>query len=147
MSGDEKLKYKLHPMQLLSLNVRELSIVANVPPDISVGVDAQGDCSISTAQSEYDREDHTISIAMRLEVGIEESEKISPFSMKIEIVGDFSVDEENFPPESVDQFARMNAPFILLPYLREQAYSLTAKCGFRPILLSLTEVPVIERLK
>ncbi len=145
MTKQKKSSMKLHPIQLVSLGVKELSIIANEPPDLSVGVDVGegGVCSIMFGHSDYDTEDNTINIFVKLEVGQNNEEK-SPFSMKVELVGTFRVDEAQFKIEYIDDWAHRNAPFIMMPYLREHAFGLTQKCGFRPIILPLTEVPVFK---
>lgn len=145
MTDKKDFRFRQHPVQLTSLNVRQLSILAHTPPDNSVGVDPDGACQIYIGHSEYDAESHSFGVALRLKIGTFKEECELPFSLEIEITGDFVVDETGFPVSAIEQFARMSAPVILMPYLREQAYSLTAKCGFKPIILALTEVPVLEK--
>ena len=78
-----------------------------------------------------------------MEVGMEENTE-TPFSMKIELRGEFRINEREFPIDKIDDWARKNAPLILLPYLREQAFSLTARCGFKPLVLPLFVVPTFS---
>ena len=77
---------------------------------------------------------------MKLEVGVYKDSE-SPYRLIIELVGLFHVDEDSFPVNKIEHFARNNAPLLLSPYLRESAYSLTTKCGFTPFILPLYEVP------
>ncbi|KIH76259.1 preprotein translocase subunit SecB [Geoalkalibacter ferrihydriticus] len=136
---------KYHPIQVQGVLVKELFISANGPPSEDKGVEG-GRFSLMVGHSEYDEEDKEISVSLKLEVGFEEDEKenSAPFSMRIEIVGNFKVDESEFPVEHIDHWAQRNAPLILFPYLREHAYSLTARCGFKPMLLPLLEVPTFK---
>jgi len=138
---DQQALAKPHPIQLISVNVKELYIKPNVSPDISVGVAEGNVCSISVGHSEYNTENHTIVTFIKLEIGEEGKESNTPFNLKIELVATFEVDETRFAVEHLTDFARWNAPFIMMPYLREHAFSLSSKCGFKPIILPLTEVP------
>lgn len=144
MEDQKEVAFKLHAIQLIGVHVKELSIVAHEAPDLTVGIDAEeeGVCSIMVGHGGYNEEERLITTALKLEIGESEEGVKSPFSLKIEIIGAFKVNEERFDKEHIIDFARRNAPYIMMPYLREQAYALTAKCGFRPIILPLTEVPV-----
>ena len=146
MSDPPAYQFKKHPVQLRAIKVRELHIMANIPPNISTDVEVlEGASQISLGYSEYDTASNTFSVSIKLEIGMDEAEDVKPFSMRIELLGDFVVDGSALQPEAIEHFSRLSAPTILLPYLREHAYSLSAKCGFRPIILSLTEVPVLEK--
>jgi preprotein translocase subunit SecB len=133
----------LHPIQLITLAVRELFIKSNLPPDSSVGAEAEK-CNIITGSSDYNRETKSIAVTLKLETGIDDNEEDSPYSMRIEIVGIFQVDEAHFSVEHVPDWARRNAPIILYPYIREHAHSLPVRCGFSPLVLPLLEVPIFK---
>ena len=64
--------------------------------------------------------------------------------MRVVIGGVFKVDETKFAKADIDDWANRNAPFILYPYLREQAYTLTVRCGFPGIIIPLLEVPTFK---
>jgi preprotein translocase subunit SecB len=134
---------KLHAIQLLSLGVRELSISSNVQPSPDVGADTHS-CSIKIGSTDYNRQEKTIGVSLRLESGTDPNETEAPFVMKIELVGLFQVDESLFPVEHISDWATQNAPFILFPYLREHAFGLSSRCGFQPLLLPLLEVPTFQ---
>lgn len=134
---------KRHPIQLIKLSVRELSIRSNVPPDAGLQADSES-CSIKIGSTDYDDDQKVIIVSIRLESGTGSSDVEAPFEMEIELVGFFQVDENRFPVERLPDWARHNAPYILLPYLREHAYSLSARCGFKPLLLPLLELPTIK---
>lgn len=139
----KKDSLKFHPIQILSVSVKELRIVANQPPDQKVGNEEQG-FSLTTGHSEYDNKNHTISVSAQLEMGVKEKE---PYNLCVHIVGYFHVDEDNFNIKHINDWAKRNAPLILFPYLREQAHALTSRCGFKPLLLPLFEVPVFSLKK
>ena len=139
----EKATQTIYPIQLISLNVLELYIKVKKPigsEDLQLD---EADFSIHTGHSDYDEKRHTIEIAVRLEIGEEEGTK-SPFRMTIVLGGVFIVDETEFPMEHIIDWAKQNAPIILYPYLREQAFSLTARCGFPGIILPLLTVPTFK---
>ncbi len=137
------LDMKPHPIQLTSLGVRELSIISNVAPDADIEANVST-CSIKIGSTNYDNKDKTIAVSLRLEVGTGNEETEAPFIMKIELVGFFEVDESRFLVEHVSDWAFKNAPFILFPYLREHAFGLSARCGFKPMLLPLLEVQTFK---
>lgn len=145
-SISEEVKFKAHPISLNSLFTKELSIRANDVPDIDKGIDG-GECEILVGHSEYNKENKSIVVALVLKIEEKEGQPKPPFIMKIEIAGHFTVDEERFPSEHILHWAKNGAAFVLMPYLREQAYSLSSKGGFRPIILPLTEVPTITVAK
>lgn len=143
----DKAKYNLHPIQLVSIGVRELHITANEHPDVDTTSDS-GDFFFSVGTSDYDPDTQSIGVGVRLEIGTDKCkcEEPSPFILTIELVGTFDVDEK-FPVKHIDRWARNAAPLILFPYLREHAFALTARCGFKPILLPLLEVPTFKIVK
>jgi len=128
-----------HPIQLKNVNIVELFCRANQPPTDSIEV---GDDSITIAsrRTNYIEEENTIVVGLLLEIGMEDEPK-TPFSMKVELFGEFSVEEERFSKDDLPHWAAHNAPFILFPYLREQVYSLSLRCGFPPLILPLVTIP------
>jgi preprotein translocase subunit SecB len=133
----------LHPIQLVNLGVKELFLRSNRPPEVSVGPEPEH-CSINVSSSSYDSELKRIAVSLKLESGIGADQTKAPYAMKIELVGIFEVDEAGFSVEHISSWAMNNAPLIMFPYLREHAYSLSSRCGFRPLLLPLLEVPTFK---
>lgn len=134
----------IYPVQLISLGVKELSIKSNVQPDVDVEADASK-CSIRIGSTDYDKKEKVIVVTLRLELGTSPNETDSPFTMKIELVGFFQVmDEIHFPIQHISDWANQNAPFVLYPYLREHVFGLSARCGFKPLILPLLEVPTFK---
>jgi preprotein translocase subunit SecB len=142
MAKTAKKSYKLHAIQLLSLDVLELSIKVNRPPT-STEQTRKETFSLSCAHGEYDAKGHMIRVRVKLEKGLEENTD-EPFSLRIVLGGMFKIDETKFPIEHVNDWANRNAVLILYPYIREHAFSLTARCGFKPLILPLLEVPTLQ---
>jgi hypothetical protein len=148
---------KLHPIQAVHIGLRELYIRANEPPSESVGMDDSA-CELTTGHSDYDPEEKLIKIAIKVEAGrpktSEENaeraaaagtpEELPPFHMRIDMVGIFAVDDSVFPADRIYEWAKVNALFIMYPYLREHVFALTARAGFKPLLLPLVEVPLFR---
>lgn len=137
------VKFKDHPIRLVNLAVRELFIRSNVPPDPTVAAELDT-CSLTLSTSEYDTKEKHIMATLKLEVGSEIGESEVPYLMRIEVAGFFKVDESWLPAEEVVGWTKRSAPFSLYPYLREHAFGLSSRCGFKPLLLPLVEVPVIN---
>ncbi|MEN6490273.1 MAG: protein-export chaperone SecB [Smithella sp.] len=143
--GEPKEQLKLHPIQLIHLGVKEIYIKSHIAPDISIEAEADK-CSLSVGGSKYIEEDKRIDVALKLEFGRKNNndDEDAPFSLLVEIVGIFKVNDEKFQTKHIMHWARNNAPLILLPYLREHVFSITSRCGFKPILLPLLEVPTFK---
>ncbi len=140
---EEKATQTIYPIQLISLNVIELYIKIKKPIEPEALELDEKDFTIYTGHSDYNEEKHLIEISIRLIIGEGEGDE-TPFEMRIVLGGAFTVDETKFPKESIIDWAKQNAPIILYPYLREQAFSLTARCGLPGIILPLLTVPTIK---
>lgn len=140
----EQGKFKHHPISIQDVRVKELFIKGNVHPD-SVDENQEIKYSIKVGHSEYDQDKAQIVVVLSLETEeVEEKESEQPYSIKIELVGLFKIDEDRFHREHIYDWARRNAAFILFPYLREHAYSLSIRCGYKPFILPLVEVPTFR---
>ncbi len=146
-NGNETNKrFKLHAIRLLKVNVVELSIRSNVPPDESLGIN-EIDIPFKVGHSEFDEKSRQIDVAVGIHINDEESdsdEAISepPFFLNVAVHGEFHIGEE-FPDEHITDWARRNAPLILMPFVREHVYALTVRSGFKPLILPLFEVPTL----
>ena len=138
---DEQVIFKPHAISVEWVLPIELSIKAHVPPSPDVGL-KEFSYSLSVGLGQYDEKEKSVTIALKLET-LEDEEKKGelPYSLKIELLAAFEVDEERFEIEYIEDWAKRNAPFILYPYLREHAYALTLRCGFEPFMLPLVEIP------
>ena len=93
----------------------------------------------------HDTANHRIVVGITLELKEgEEKESELPYFLKVELAALFEVDESKFDKEHIYDWARRNAPFILFPYLREEAYALTIRAGYKPLILPLLEVPTFQ---
>lgn len=142
-SNENKPYHKLHGIQLASVGVIELSIKANQLPNEDID-DQPSDLSIKSGHGEYDEDEKTIQVGLQLEYGMED-ESDTPYSMRIELFGNFEIDEKNFNKQYISNWAKENAPFILFPFLREHAYALPIRCGFDPLILPLLHLPPLGR--
>jgi len=138
--------FEKHAIQLSNVGVLELTIKSNLAPSIDCNPGfCEGDFSLLFGHSEFDSDRNGISVGVKLEIGMLDKvdPKQYPFSLRIELVGLFKVDPDNFDVTKIDDWAKRNAPYILLPYLREHAYALTSRCGFTPIILPLFQIPTL----
>ncbi len=138
-------QFKHHPICLRDVRVIELYIRGNIHPDEINEEQAARNSSINVGHSEYDTANHRIVVGLTLELKEgEEKESELPYFLKVELAALFEVDESKFDKEHIYDWARRNAPFILFPYLREEAYALTIRAGYKPLILPLLEVPTFQ---
>ncbi len=139
-----KKEYNLHPIQLEKIEVLQLSIkVKDSSPEVE-GKDSldSGDFGLYHAHSDYDTNHKLIAVKAGISIKDEDS---FPFLLETEIMGIFSVDDENFPMDKLEHWARTNAPLTLYPYLREHVYGLTSRAGFDGgVILPLFAVPTLK---
>lgn len=151
-------EFKLHPIQLRALQVLRLSIEVHDPARAMSDDYELVEYALETGRSDYNPEDSTIHVMMRIRCGkfaIDEEltssrkEKFEnqPVSFLVEVGSIFDVDAEVFPLNQVDRFAEQNAPLIIYPYVREQVYGLSTRVGIKPMLLPLFEVPAFKLVK
>jgi preprotein translocase subunit SecB len=131
-------KFKLHPIQLTAIKVTELFIKIHRPIDAKQ-IEEQ-EVAVAHTHKKYDSEKHSIEVLAKVETGMEKDTK-SAISMKIGLLAKFIVDESRFSKDHIDDWAKRNSIFILMPYLRENAYALTVRCGLPPAILPLLQVP------
>lgn len=150
--SEKKATYNYHPIQLKDVKVLELFISAN-PGCMS---DLDSDCDIEVSEfgfyhthSKYNEEAESFIVKVAAVIGREDEseEPTTEFDLRVELLGVFEVDEDNFPTEHIEAFASKNAPLIMYPYLREQVYSLTTRAGYDSTVLPLFEVPVFKLKK
>ncbi len=140
---DKKEPLKKHAIQLEALKVLELSIKANPNMEDPHGqMISETDFTMETGYSEYHKDNHKIGVRISAKVG--EGQDIFPFSLRVELIGIFDVDESRFPIMHIEHWAKTNAPLVLYPYLREQVYGLTNRAGFSGMLLPLFEIPTFK---
>lgn len=132
-----------HPIQLRDITVKVLNLIVNDP---NVARDYQGelDLKIEVGSSKFSAEDPHISVGLRVKTEPKHAEKTeftadgSPaFSVEVELLGHFFVDYTRFKFENLNKWSEVNAPYLLLPYVREQIYGLAIRAGIRGLLFPL----------
>lgn len=152
--SNETEEFKLYPIQATNIGVRELFIKALRPPTLEIAID-ESEFDLAVGHSTYDEAEKSIQISVSLSIGERSNEQSGkeipneekaklPFHMKIDMVGFFHVDDAVFPIARIYEWAKINAIFIMYPFLREHVFALTARMGFRPMLLPLVEVPTVK---
>lgn len=134
-----------HPIQLLNVSVEELHLKI-IDRELLSG-DYPREFGLTVGRSDYNSEDKTIAVRMLMEIEPvfdENGNSDRPFEMKICICGYFDVDDTAFPVDKVHDWAEKNAPVILIPYMRENAYSLSLRCGIEPVIFPLVQVPTFK---
>jgi len=117
---------KLHPIQLEEILVEELELKIR---DIKKAreEDITSEFSLKTGHSNYNSDSDN-----------------APVYLKVKLHGVFSVGE-NFPSEFVNDWAEKNAPLILVPFVRENIYSLASRAKVNTI-VPLFTLPSIRKV-
>jgi|EBPBio282013_DNA_FD.fasta_scaffold10787_3 preprotein translocase subunit SecB len=145
-------KFKHHPIQLREITVHKLNVTVNDP---LVARDYEGEVSLKLeiGRSEFTEGDPNISVGLRVladpistsettgEGEQEEDEVLPAFSVEVELLGHFIVDYSKFKFEHLTSWAKINAPFLLLPFVREHVYSLAIHAGIKGLVLPLFVQP------
>ncbi|NRT58604.1 protein-export chaperone SecB [Sphaerotilus uruguayifluvii] len=143
-----------HPIQLQELIINKLSVVIN---DHERALSYQGDVSMSImcGKSGFSEDDGvSVGIRVKVEPGakevLESVEAVNgcdpAFLLEVELSGHFTVDVSKFKKDNIDAWSRINAPFLLLPYVREHVYGLASRAGIRGIIIPLFVQPGTENL-
>lgn len=131
-----------HPIQLKDVLVNELSAVVR---DADVARDYQGTVKIKTRMSSTPYEEGSSFVGVRVEVDIkpqlEKAEDEPCFEIVVKLEGHFEVDFTKFSPEHIDEWARVNAVYLVMPYVREQAYGMAIRVGIHGLIFPLYVMP------
>ncbi len=145
----------VHPVQLQFVAARELFLKLYRP----LGRDyliPEAEVRIESAASAYDPSTRTVQVSVQAIAGAETeytAERLAALlaekdglalRLKVLLVGQFKVDEALFPLDQLEEWTALGAPMTLYPYLREEVSALTARCGIRPLVLPLLQVPTIQ---
>jgi preprotein translocase subunit SecB len=136
-----KTTRKLHAIQLDSVRVIELFIRSNQRPEHTTQTDT-AQLTLTSSHSPHDPEKKELRVIVGVEIGMGRK-PATPFSMKIQLIGFFAMDDSKFDLSQLDDWADRNAPLIVYPFLREHAFALSARCGFSPVILPLVQVPTL----
>lgn len=151
------MEFKLHPIQLRFVAVRELYIRTFYPPAVSAKY-SPATSNLQANAAPLDPQTNVVQIGLHFRSGREtdptdedlasmKASQEQPFRVVVQIVAEFFVDTNKFPAEKVPAWAKINAPAILFPFLREQVFALTARCGFNPLILPMIHLPTTPREK
>lgn len=139
----DKLLKVLHPIQLDSIATKELFIRVNdeIPKDFASS--CKDEIHVNSGHSPFDKEQGVIHVGLQVSLGMNNEDNL-PISMRIEVVGAFTIDTDKFPEDKINAWADQNAPIILFPFVRENSFALTTRCGLPPLILPLVQVPTLE---
>lgn len=133
-----------HPIQLVSLDVEELYLRVLDRYKFTDKEYSQ-EFSLSVGRSDYDAERKEIFVKLTLEFIPEVGKELDrPYEMRVQVAGQFQVDDQLFPIEQINNWAQYNAPMILIPYIREHSYSLSIRAGFEGLIVPMITVPTLK---
>lgn len=129
---------ELHPIQLKNILVRKVGVLIN---DQNVALADTGDVKVTLHRgtSEFSRDNPSFQVGMKAEAtpdNLKEGEEPA-FFIEVELAGVFTVDYERFAFEDLERWSLVNAPLLLLPFLREHLYGAAIRAGIRGIFLPL----------
>lgn len=128
---------KDHPIQLIHLINKELSII--VYDSVKAQSDnLEVDITYQIGSGKFDEDKNELVVGFRCSINEDMDSEIAPFKLITEILGVFRVGDE-FPKEHIMSFAKQNVPFILMPYIRENVYSLASRTNVK-IILPLVQI-------
>lgn len=136
---------KHHPIQLRNIYVDELHAV--VHDRISfIDQDYPKTFDYTVFSTDFNEENSTISVKVEFSIQPPDDSEIldRPFSMKVVVTAAFSVNTEIFPVDLLEDWSFNNAPVVLIPFIRENAYALSSRIGFEPVLVPMIEVPTVK---
>lgn len=140
----------LHPIQLVRVALVQMVFTNIKPPSLATRIDPTT-VAISHSPGGVNVEKRSFTHFIRASYNISETSggmvtggpDSAPFAMFLELMGAFNF-ADIITEDVVAQFQKMGAASMLLPYLREHAYTITMRGGVSPIILPLTMVPVIR---
>lgn len=133
---------EMHPIQLRDILISRLSIQIN---DAKTAHDYEGEIELSlqVGTSKLVKEVGHIGVGILANVipKVSESGTAPAFVVDVELNGQFTVDLEAFKFEDLERWSKVNAPFLLLPYVREHVYSLAIRAGVKGLIFPLFVQP------
>lgn len=88
-----------------------------------------------SSETTVQRGDATAVVSLSVQLFSEALEKGEPFWLDIEMEADFAWDSNELNAQQVDKFLGMNAPAVLLSYMRPYIASLTSGSGYPPYII------------
>ena len=132
----------MHSIQLRDIFISRLSIQIN---DAKTAHDYAGEVELSLqigTSKLVEGEGHIgVGILANVTPKTSESESTPAFVVDVELNGQFTVDLNTFKFENLERWSKVNAPFLLLPYVREQVYGLAIRAGVKGLIFPLFVQP------
>lgn len=129
---------ELHPIQLREILIRKASVVIN---DHLVALADKCDVHVSMQQgsSTFNRGSSSFQVGLKAEAIPADTKKgdVPAFFIEIEFAGAFEVDYSGFLFEDLERWCQVNAPIILMPFMREHLYGVAIRAGIRGVFLPL----------
>jgi hypothetical protein len=134
------LALTLHPAQLVKVDLVSTDYQAFRIPEPTIDA---GEFVVGTGRSDYVADRKMIDVSVVFESGKKDTAGTDgrPYYLRMEIKGRFKIDTDKFKPEQIQQWAESAAPYVLFPYLREQVYAFSVRCGFMPVLVPIYQLP------
>lgn len=133
---------ELHPIQLKDIFVSELSAFVH---DQDAARDFVGNVHVNTKMGNTPYEEGSSFVGVRVNAtvapAITEGQEKPSFELTVKLEGNFEVDISKFKPEYIDEWARVNAMYLILPYVREHMYGLALRAGIRGVMLPTLVIP------
>lgn len=135
-------KFHLHPIQLRDVIVNELNGLVR---DSEAARGYRGDVTIKTRMANTPYQEGSSFVGVQVEVDIHadvDGKDVEPcFEISVKLEGHFEIDITQFKPEFIDEWARVNAVFLVMPFVRENAYGLAVKLGIHGLVFPLYIIP------
>lgn len=119
MLKDVKIKLEATRIHSLNFRIKDKSTEDNVKVPINIEYNHL-----------YDYKKKCINISIRLSIGDDQL----PFLLEIIYEGVFFLNKR-VPRKDAEQYAKINCPAILFPFLRECVADITRRAGFNPLIL------------
>ncbi len=128
---------ELHPIQLHDITVSRLSVVVR-DHAAALSYGGEVDLNLQRGTSDFEFDDPTVAVGLRATVKpVDSSDEDAIFFVEVELSGQFTIDYSKFDFEDVPRWAEVNAPMLLLPYVREQIYGIALRAGLRQMMIPL----------
>lgn len=131
---------KNHPIQLVKINTKEMSVAIS-DLEITKKENIKAEITYKIGFNQFDVEEKVLAVGFKCLIN--ENVDKAPFQLTVELIGIFTVGDE-FPFDKIENFAKENAPLILMPYIRENIYALSSRTGL-DIILPLVQVPIPQK--
>lgn len=133
---------QLHPIQLLDIVVTELSVTV-ADPKAAQEYEGEIDLALEVGTSAFEEGEEQIAVGIRARVSPKKSESADApiFVVEVDLSGQFKVNFDEFKFADLDEWSKVNAPFLLIPYVREQVYGIAVRAGIKGLVFPLFVQP------